>query len=298
MQISLRQLEYAVAVAKHLNFSEAARSCFVSQPALSTQLQQLERSIGIKLFERQSRKVLITDAGRPFLERAERIVQEVKDLVESTKAAKEPLSTELRLGVIPTIAPYLLPDVVEVVRDAHPKLRLYITEDTTERLMAELEAGDLDIVLLALDVDLGRAERRELFRDPFWVAVPPNHPLAEKETVSAEDIVEEELLLLGQGHCLSTHVVSACGGRDRVAASTFRANSLSTLVQMVTTGAGITLLPEIAVKAETACAPRIVVREFQAPEASRSVGLAWRPGAPRQAEYELFTELLQNHSFV
>jgi LysR family transcriptional regulator, hydrogen peroxide-inducible genes activator len=298
MQISLRQLEYAVAVAKHLNFSEAARSCFVSQPALSTQLQQLERSIGIKLFERQSRKVLMTDAGRPFLERAERIVHEVKELVESTKAAKDPLTTELRLGVIPTIAPYLLPAVVELVRQAYPKLLLYITEDTTERLMAELEAGDLDLVLLALDVDLGRAETRELFRDPFFVAVPPDHELAEKDKVGIEDIHESELLLLGQGHCLSTHVVAACGGRDRVATSTFRANSLSTLVQMVTTGAGITLLPQIAVKAETACAPRIVVREFEAPEAFRRVGLAWRPGAPRKNEYELFTELLQQHTFL
>ncbi|MEZ6197869.1 MAG: LysR substrate-binding domain-containing protein [Planctomycetota bacterium] len=298
MQISLRQLEYAVAVAKHLNFSEAARSCFVSQPALSTQLQQLERSIGIKLFERQSRKILVTDAGRPFLERAERIVQDVKGLVESTKARKDPLTTELRLGLIPTVAPYVLPKLVAAVQENYPKLRLYLTEDTTENVLASLEAGDLDLVLLALDVELGRVETRSLFEDPFHVAMPPDHPLAERETIKAADLEGEEILLLGEGHCLSTHIMSACGGRERVASSTFRANSLSTLVQMVSTGAGITLIPQIAVASETACSPRLVVRKLDEPEAFRRVGLAWRPGAPREREYELFTALLQRQSFV
>ena len=200
MQPSLRQLEYLVAVADHLSFRRAAEAVHVSQPALSTQIQRLETLLGVKLFERDRRTVVATRAGIAAAARARHILQRVDELVEFAGSFREPLSGRLRLGVIPSIAPYLLPIALPAVRAAHPDLRLLLREDTTERLLEQLHDGHLDVVLLALEARLGDVHRHPLFDDPFVLAVPKGHPLARRKTVREADLEGEPVLLLEDGH--------------------------------------------------------------------------------------------------
>lgn len=282
---SIRQLEYLVAVAKHLNFREAAESCHVTQPALSTQLQQLEALLGVQLFERDTRRVVATTAGTTLAAQAAKILGDTDQLLDMARAAGEPLTGRLRLGVIPTVAPYLLPSVVQSVRDAHEDLVLLLTEDQTDRIVAKLFSGELDVLLLALDVDLRGAEEMQLFSDPFALACPTDHALATKEILAESDLDGETVLLLEEGHCLRDHALPLCKTSGMTEYADFRATSLGTLLQMVGTGLGVTLVPEMAVELESTRNGSVTFRAFDEGDSSRRIGLAWRKSSARRDEF-------------
>jgi LysR family hydrogen peroxide-inducible transcriptional activator len=290
---SIRQLEYFVAVAKHLNFREAAASCHVTQPALSTQLQQLEALLGVQLFERDTRRVVATAAGISLAKEAHTVLDAMDRLLDMARASGKPLTGRLRLGAIPTVAPYLLPLVVQAVREAFPELVLLLTEDQTDRLVAQLHGGDLDVLLLALDVDLLGATERQLFSDPFVLACPKDHPLASKEVLSEPDLEGQTVLLLEDGHCLRSHALPICKASDMVEYADFRATSLGTLLQMVSSGIGITLIPEMAIGQEEQRNPDVVFRPFDEGGPSRRIGLAWRKSSARSGEFESLGEMIQ-----
>lgn len=290
---TLRQLEYVAALARHLNFRQAAEACHVSQPSLSAQIQQLETLLGVVLFERDKRTVRATAAGAEMARRAEDVLRLVDDLVDAARACARPLSGPLRLGVIPTVAPYLLPRAVPALRSAWPELRLLLRELQTGPALEQLAHGELDILLLALEAELGDVETVPLFRDRFVAAVPEDDPLATKESISEADLVDASLLLLEEGHCLRTQALSVCdrAAVDRVEA--FGATSLTTLVQMVAQGLGVTLLPEMSVPVETPAAPSVVVRPFEGKAPYRTIGLAWRRSSPRAEEYSKLADVLE-----
>jgi LysR family hydrogen peroxide-inducible transcriptional activator len=278
--ISLRQLEYLVAVADVLGFRRAAERCHVSQPALSAQIQQLEGVLGVKLFERDKRRVMLTPAGEELVARARKVLTEAGDILSAAARLTDPYSGPLQLGAIPTVAPYVLPEVVPALVKKYPRVQLRLREDKTSVLIRELEEGRLDAALLALDVELGaEVEHAVIAEDPFVVAAPPGHPLQRKKQVQFNDLDEEDVLLLEDGHCFRGQALALCtrlGARE----VDFRATSLTTLAQMVMSGNGITLLPALAARLENRQG-QLVVRPFASPAPSRTIALVWRPGHPR-----------------
>lgn len=289
---SVRQLEYVVAVGEHLHFRKAAEACAVSQPALSTQIQQLEELLGVTIFERDRRKVLITETGREIVERARRILSQLDGLTEVARTSAEPLVGRLDLGVIPTIAPYLLPRVLPAIRQAYPELQLILREDQTERLTASLTAGKLDLLLLALPVDATFVHELVLFEEPFFLAAPVGHDLVEREVLSDSDLEDQYIMLLEDGHCLRDQALEVCSRAGARESEEMRATSLNTLTQMVASGLGITLLPEMAVRAESGAAPGLKIRPFAAPAPTRKIGLMWRASSPRESEFRMLGELI------
>ncbi len=281
---TLRQLEYFLAVFEKLNFRAAAEACYVTQPALSAQIQQLERRLGVQLFERGARGVRATAAGEALAGRARDILSRVDGLLDTAQSRREPLSGELRLGVIPTVAPYFLPRVHAGMRQRHPKLRLYLREARTATLVAALEEGDLDVLLLALEADLGGAATEPITSDPFLVALPAEHPLAARDVLTLADLEGEPVLLLEEGHCLREQVLPACERAGTWEVEAYRASSLGTLVQMVAGGLGVTLIPEVAVPVESRV-EGLVIRPLAPGGPSRTLGLAWRPSSARAAEF-------------
>jgi LysR family transcriptional regulator, hydrogen peroxide-inducible genes activator len=276
---SLRQLQYAIAVADALSFRRAAERCHVSQPALSSQLAQLEQALGVRMFERDRRRVLVTPAGREIVERARRLLIEADDLVDASRRAGDPLAGTLRIGVIPTLSPYLLPAAAPALRAAFPRLRLAWREDKTAVLVALLAAGELDAALVALEAEIGEVESEVIARDPFVLAVRAGHPLARGAApVKLADLRGEEVLLLDDGHCFREQALEVCTSA-RAREGEFRATSLTTLVQMVAAGVGITLLPAVSVAAETQRAD-LSLRDLAAPNAHRTIALIWRRRAP------------------
>jgi LysR family hydrogen peroxide-inducible transcriptional activator len=280
--LSLRQLQYAVAVADTLSFRAAAARCHVAQPSLSAQLARLEGVLGLRLFERDRRRVLPTAAGRAVVERARRVLRETEDLVQAAGRAADPLTGRLTIGVIPTVSPYLLPAVAPALRRAFPRLTVVWREEKTADLVRRLQEGSLDAGLLALEADIGDVERAVIARDPFVLATPRRHPLATSRTPAhAAELREAPVLLLDDGHCFREQALAVCS-RARVREGEFRATSLSTLAHMVAGGAGVTLLPRLAVPAETAHAG-LQVREFADPVPHRTIGLVWRRAYPLAA---------------
>jgi LysR family transcriptional regulator, hydrogen peroxide-inducible genes activator len=276
---SLRQLQYLVAVADALSFRRAAERCHVSQPSLSAQVAEVERALGVKLFERDRRRVLLTGVGRELVERAGRILVAADDLVEAARRGADPLAGTLRIGVIPTISPYLLPAATRRLRAELPRLTAVWVEDKTDPLLRSLESGALDAALLALEADIGDVDRAVVAEDPFVLVAPRGHPLAAgRARVSPRDLRGESVLLLDDGHCFRDQALAFCSGA-KARELEFRATSLSTLAQMVAGGAGVTLLPALAVRAEAARAP-LVVRPFQAPAPHRTIALVWRRRSP------------------
>lgn len=293
MSPSLRQLEYVVAVADTLNFREAAERCHVSQPALSSQLQQLERQLGVLIFERDRRHVLPTSVGKEIVMRARRVLEETRALVEYAKHREAPLSGTLHLGVIPTVAPYVLPRVLPRVRRDFPHLRMHLCEDVTERLLERMALGELDVVLLALIDDLGDVETMELFTDPFLLAVPPGHRLARRKRVHLKDLRDEEVLLLEEGHCLRNQALGLCDRAGATERGDFRASSLGTLMEMVRGGLGVTLLPSIAVDAEARTGRGLKTLPLPKEGNARHIGLAWRTTSSRGDEFRMLGEAIR-----
>lgn len=289
---SLRQLEYIVAIADEATFGGAATACHVSQPGLSAQVREAEQLLGVRLFERDRRGAVVTPAGEEIVERARAIVTAGRELVEFARRRSRPLCGPFRLGVIPTIAPYLLPTSLPAVRTRYPELKLMLREDKTEVLLALIAKGKIDAALLAVDVEIGDAESAPLFDDDFLLAMPAGHRLAKKKLVVESDLDGERVLLLEDGHCLRDQALAVCSRAGADENADFRATSLTTLVQMVAGGDGVTLLPAIAVPALAGRGSSIVVRPFEAPAPSRKLGLVWRRGSSRAEEMRQLAQTL------
>ena len=288
INFTIRQLEYAVAAARCRSFGEAARSCHVSQPSLSAQLAQLESHLGHQLFERSSKGVSVTPFGARWIDEARSLVEQARSLEDLSHADERPLSGELRIGVIPTVAPFVLPAALPGLHAKHPEASIYLVEDQTDHLLDQLEHGLLDVLLLALEADLGAAKTLPVFRDPLVVALPEAHPLAAQDQVCLDELARHDLLLLQEGHCLSRQVAELCAVPNT--RDDFRASSLVTLVQMTAMGMGATLLPKIAVDSELVRGSNLSVREITE-QPYRTIGLAWRAHCPRTAEFELLAQL-------
>ncbi len=276
--LTIRQLQYIVAVAELHSFRRAAERCLVSQPSLSAQVAEIERSLAVQLFERDSRRVLVTRPGEELIARARKILQAVDELEEAAKRHADPLAGVLRIGVIPTIGPYLLPDLDPALRAAFPQLGLRWTEDKTEALVAKVEAGELDAVLVALEAELGTLEHEPIGTDPFVLAAAQGHALGHtRGLVGFADLDDQDVLLLDDGHCFRDQALELCastGARELG----FRATSLTTLVQMVAGGTSVTLLPTLAVGVENRRGA-LVIRRFSNPAPSRTLAFAWRRGS-------------------
>jgi LysR family hydrogen peroxide-inducible transcriptional activator len=266
----------------------------VTQSTLSASIKELENTLQASLVDRTKRRVLLTPLGREIVERARRILTDGKDLVEAARAGSEPLSGTLRMGVIATVGPFLLPEVLPQLRRAYPALRLYLVEDLTPRLVEQLRDGALDVVLLALPYeDCRNFELRMLFHDAFKFALPNGHPLAAGRSVDIGQVNPDELLLLKEGHCLRDQALAACRMADRRNVGAVEATSLHTLVQMVDNGLGVTLLSDLAIDGGILKGTAIAVLPAAGEPPSREVGLAWRCGTGRQREFELLANALK-----
>ena len=285
---SPQQLRYLVALSECRHFGRAAQVCSVTQSTLSAGLLALERQLDAHILDRTAgRHVVFTPLGLDLVDRARAALAALEAVSETAMAAREPMTGPLRLGVIPTIGPFLLPRLMPVLRAAFPRLRLFLREDTTARLVDRLESNRLDVLLLALPCDCGSADVVPVARDEFLVALPPNHALAAQPMVSTEALATERLLLLEDGHCLRDQALAVCGllAGDRSDQDGFAATSLHTLVQMVAGGLGVTLLPKLSVAAGIVAGTGLVLRPMATSGAWRTLGLAWRPNAPRASDY-------------
>lgn len=289
---TLRQLEYAVALARTRNFRLAAEACSVTQPSLSAQIRQMETMLGAALFERGKGGVRITEAGQLVVDHATGVLSGAQDLVDALRAHSRPLEGPLVLGVIPTIAPYLLPRAIPPVRAAFPALELFLREEQTPDLVAHVGEGSVDLALLALDADLDDLHVLRLFDEPFLVAAPPGHRFAELDTVPEAALLDEPILLLEEGHCLRAQALSVCDRAGIRDVAPFAATSLGTLLEMVASGLGVTLVPEMATLCDASLHERLVLRPFETPQPLRTVGLAWRSDSLRKSEYERLAEVL------
>lgn len=287
--LTLRQLRYFEALTRHAHFGRAADACAISQPALSVQIKELEETLGVRLFERSSRQVRLTGFGEEFAERASAILRSVDDLGNLARAAREGFSGRLRLGIIPTIAPYLLPTIIGRLTHDYPSLEIQVRETQTSKLMQELSDGRLDTAILALPVSEPRFEEVELFRENFVLVRPQSEK--GKPVPDAAGLREMRLLLLEEGHCFRDQALSFCNLQTALPRDSMDGSSLSTLVQMVSAGIGVTLIPDMAVPVETRSA-QVVVDHFNAPEPTRSVGMIWRKSSPLEPRLRHIAEVV------
>jgi LysR family transcriptional regulator, hydrogen peroxide-inducible genes activator len=279
--MNLKDLKYLVALADTGHFGRAAARTFVSQPTLSAQLKKLEEFLGVKLIERQPKNVQLTEVGKQVVARARRMVTEGEEIIALARNNTDPLAGKLKIALIPTIGPYLLPRVMQKIRKALPKLGLMLYEHQTEALLNRLRDGEIDMGIIALPAPQDGLESRELYREAFTVALPQSHPLSMKETIKIQDLKGQTLLLLEDGHCLRDQALEVCSRVDVREAEDFRATSLETLRQMVVAGLGITLLPELAVEPPFGSQRGLTVRQFAKPAPTRTVGAVWRKSSTR-----------------
>lgn len=290
--MNIRDFRYLVAVADTLHFGKAAEQCFVSQPTLSMQIRKLEETLGVQLLERVNKRVLLTDAGSEIVRRVRQILTEIDDLTQWATNHQDPLKGSMRLGIIPTLGPYLLPHVFTALHQALPDLELLLREDQTEHLLDQLNKGTLDCAVLALPVPEEGLESRVIFKEAFVLALPPNHQLANRKRVTVADLEGGELLLLDEGHCLRDQALDVCSATDVSEKHDFRATSLETLRQMVAAGTGITLLPELAVTGVSQPAITADIA-FKSPVPYRTIGAIWRQGSPRHPAVELVCKIIE-----
>ncbi|EKS38432.1 MAG: LysR family hydrogen peroxide-inducible transcriptional activator [Afipia broomeae] len=282
--VSLKQLKYFDAVARSGHFGKAAEHCAVTQPALSMQVQELERTLGIQLLERGRNGVMLTEGGKEIAQRAARVLADVRDIVDVARRQGNVLSGPLGLGVIPSVAPYILPQLLPMIRDTFPDLDLHIRETQTQTLVNELADGQLDLLLLALPVEHPDIETVRLFDDRFLLAMATSHRMSNRVKATPDLLEDDRLLLLEEGHCMRDQALAFCNLRRIENINTFGASSLSTLVQMVAHGLGMTLLPELAVPLESRRGDIHLMR-FADPEPQRVIGLAWRRSSPRKRHF-------------
>lgn len=278
--MNLRDLEYLVAVGEHRHFGRAAEACFVSQPTLSTQIKRLEAELGVMLVERNPRQVLLTPAGEQVAAKARQLLAQAAEIVAIARHAQDPEAGSLRLGLFPTLAPYLLPHVVPALQERFPRLELLLVEEKTEVLVQRIRDGRLDAGVLALPVPDPQLHAEPLFEEEFLLAVPAGHPLADaREPVDPDVLAHEPVLLLEEGHCLRDQALEVCRLAGAAERPGFRATSLETLRQMVSAGVGITLLPRLSVLPPVPPSPAQRLKRFAAPVPKRAVAMAWRPSS-------------------
>jgi LysR family transcriptional regulator, hydrogen peroxide-inducible genes activator len=294
--LTLRQLRYLSALAHHHHFGRAAEACAVTQPALSMQIRDLEKELGVKLVERRSGAAVLTEIGAEVSRRAERVLASARDLADFARHNSRTLSGRLRLGIIPTLAPYVLPQVLPDLQANYPDLIIELRETQTKTLLEELTGGDLDAVMLALPLLDAEVESIRLFDDAFLLAVPAGDPLPHNARVDPRAIDQKRLILLEEGHCLRDQALAYCATPRNEMPICLGATSLATVMQMVANGYGVTLVPEVAVDVEVRD-ERVKLLRFTSPEPGRTVGLAWRRTSPRKEDFfalgELVTRVLE-----
>jgi LysR family transcriptional regulator, hydrogen peroxide-inducible genes activator len=277
--MNLRDLRYLVAVAEHRHFGRAAEACFVSQPTLSTQVKKLEEELGVVLIERTNRQVMLTPVGERIVAQAQRVLREVNQMVHIAQAYQDPFGGEFRLGIIPTVAPYLLPKILGPIHKAFPKLKTQLTEGQTVAITRMLRDGELDAVILALPLEEDNLEQVRLYTEPFYFAASKLHPKAGRKSVKLADLEDEQVLLLEDGHCLRDQALAICTNAHAVENTNFRATSIETLRQMVAANVGITLMPELAISQRTG---PVRYLPFEGAQPHRDIGLCWRTSSTRE----------------
>ena len=293
---TLRQLQYLKLLVEHGGFGKAAEAAHVTQPTLSAGIQELEKILGGPVVDRARSGLILTAVGEAALAKARVILNEADELVQAARSAGQPLTGRFRLGVIPTIAPFLLPRALPLLRSRFPDLRLYLREDLTQRLITALKSGHLEAALIALPFDMTGLDSAHVAEDEILAALPAGHPLAHQDRTRPSELEDEDLILLEDGHCLRDHALAACGlrpPRQSDSEATFVATSLPTLVQMVGSGLGVTFLPSMAVSAGLTDGTSIEIRPLQAANPSREIVVAWRSGSIRGAEGRLLAETLR-----
>lgn len=290
---TLKQLQYLVALEEHGHFGKAAEATFVTQSTLSAGIRELESLLGLMLVERTRRVVRFTPLGSKIVAKAHRILREAEELAEMARSAGKPLAGDLRMSVIPTIAPFLLPKMLPALRKQYPELKLFLREEASAVACEALHHGQVDCVLLALPFAAGDVEKAKLFDDGLYVAFPKDDPRNPPESVSPDMIDESRLLLLVDGHCLKDHALAACNRPELRASAMMIGTSLHTLVQMVDNGLGLTLIPEMAVKAGLLNGTDVQARPLKAQHASREIAIVWRTNSPRREEFELLATALR-----
>lgn len=289
---TLKQLQYLIALRDHGHFGRAADACFVTQSTLSAGIRELETLIGVTLVERTRRVVRFTPLGEQIVAKARRVVREAEELGDLARAAGRPLSGEMRMSVIPTIAPFLLPRVLPRLRTEYPDLKLFLREEPSAAACDSLQSGRADCVLLALPYSCGEVTTQELFDDRLFLAFPTGELADDVKPISPADIDETRLLLLEDGHCLKDHALAACNRPELRAEATMMGTSLHTIVQMVDNGLGVTMLPEIALNAGILEHTGIAARPLGGDNPQRTIALAWRRASPRERDFRLLAEIL------
>ncbi|MHB8912166.1 MAG: LysR substrate-binding domain-containing protein [Lysobacter sp.] len=285
--MNLRDLKYLIALADHRHFGRAAAASFVSQPTLSTQIRKLEDELGVSLVERAPRRVMLTPIGRDIAERARKVIAEVEQMAEIARRSQDPEAGTVRLGLFPTLAPYLLPHVLPGLRARFPRLELLLVEEKTDAILARLRDGRLDAALLALPIHDDQLQVEFLFDEPFLLAVPQKHVLADRGSLELHDLDDQHLLLLEEGHCLRDQALDVCRMAGADERDGFRATSLETLRQMVASGVGITLLPMLAVQPPVPVSPDIALLPFRDDAPHRRIAMVWRRSSAMAAFLQL-----------
>jgi LysR family hydrogen peroxide-inducible transcriptional activator len=282
---TLSQLRHLIALNEHRHFGQAADACFITQSSLSTSIKELEKILGQDLVERTKRKVMMLPLGIEVVNRASYVLREVEDIADVANAASFPLSTPIRLGVIPSIAPFLLPRVLPSIKKIFPNLKLHLREDQSGALIQYLKNGELDLLLLAFPYSIEGLESHIFSEDPFWIAFPKGHAYSQAERVPFKELNQQDLMLLSDGHCLREQIIDAFGRENVHIKDDFQASSLHTLVQMVNNGLGLTVLPKMAIDTGIIKSTQIKARPLDGPYTSREIGLAWRKTSSRKVEY-------------
>ena len=294
---TMKQLQYLVALADTRHFGRAALRCNITQSTLSAGIRDLETVLGTAVAERSNRRVLITPVGAQTAERAKAVLREAEEVMEVARAGRSPMTGEMRLGVIPTIGPFVLPRVFPALRERFPELTIYLREEQTAPLLARLEDGELDVALIALPYETGDLRMDVIMEDEFLFACNRNHALAGTGEVSLEAMAGEQLMLLEEGHCLRGHTLDVCRTTDRRSRAQFEASSLLTMVQMVAAGVGVALIPRLAVDAHITRGTDISLSRLGVP-AARQIGLAWRKMSLRTKEFRLLADTLRELTVV
>ena len=296
--MNLRDLTYIIAVAETRHFGKAAERCFVSQPTLSGQIKKLEQQLGVAIFERTQRAVEITPVGEAILEHARQIMEQVEGIELLAQAQQDPLAGPLRIGAIPTLSPYLMPLILLPLKQQHPQMKLVLSEELTDTLLARLRNHEIDAALLATPVEEADLVALPLFDEPFWLAYPHQHPFYAKEKITRRDLDSVNLLLLAEGHCLAQQAMDVCHLKEREIhgdMADLRASSLETLIQLVGAGFGCTLIPALAMRGSWTTDSGVVAQPLELRDAYRRVSLVFRHSYPRQEALKAFAGIIQDN---
>ena len=291
---TVKQLRYLIELEKHAHFGKAAEACFVSQSAFSVAIRELESTLGAQLFDRTNRRVTITAMGQEIVVQARLVIRDLEALMDMARVSSEPLSGKLRLGIIPTISPFLLPKILPKLRSHFPQLQLFLQEDTTQRVYERLMSGELDLILIAFPYELRNVEKMKLFNDQFLLAYKTDSQFIDTQKVTVDHLQSESILLLEDGHCLRDHALSACKIRNLNKVSHFAASSLLTLIEMVEADLGVTYLPEMA-KDSPMLKNTNIKTQAMPKNSHREIGLIWRKGSARGKEFKMLGEFIKKN---